>query len=210
MPPGNGAARTQPHSPTPLSRVQDRVVPCARFEPSFPYGESNRKGRNAMPAGGHPLCQCPGGVAPAALRDLVAPVATRPVLLASLPEPQLSVKPQVCGPGPRPPPPFPMCLSIPRFPALWPGARAYGDLRVGGSSGEQMLPRGALWGGHAWSMRSHRGWESRNFPYQMLSSRLCLELGFKTGRGSRNSVWVTWRQHPTVSLPLRKTIPDMI
>lgn len=46
MPFGNGAARDPAPPPTaPLSRVQDRVVPCARFEPSFPYGESNRKGR---------------------------------------------------------------------------------------------------------------------------------------------------------------------
>lgn len=55
------------------------------------------------------------------------------------------------------------------------------------------------------------GWESHGTsPKCLLFQTVSGELGFKTGPGPRNSVWVTWRQHPTVSLPLRKTIPDMI
>lgn len=85
-------------------------------------------------------------------------------------------------------------------------------LRVGGSSGAGLrrvrcgadmlrhLGNGAIGGlGEPW-----------NFP-NACSSRLCLESwDSRQAQGSRNSVWVTWRQHPTVSLPLRKTIPDMI
>lgn len=83
MPFGNGAAGDPSPAPhRPLSRVQDRVVPCARFEPSFPYGESNRK-----------AVRRPRAIHSASVRvalllhrvTLSPPVATRPVLLPPCP-----------------------------------------------------------------------------------------------------------------------------
>lgn len=84
-------------------------------------------------------------------------------------------------------------------------------LRVGGSSGERMLRRVRCGADRLGERGAGGGWESHGTsPKCLLFQTVSGELGFKTGPGPRNSVWVTWRQHPTVSLPLRKTIPDMI